>query len=349
MVCAVFLRHPPARKGRAVTDESPKEERKPRILVVDDSRVMRRAVSKILGDSYDVIEAEHGEDAWTLLTNDDTIQVVFSDLSMPYLDGFGLLAKIRSSDKRRLQELPVIIITGKEDDEDTKQDALSKGASDFITKPFDSVQLRARAKAHVTFEQTARKLSETSASLEMEAAIDGVTGLGSKLYFMKSANENLAYAKRHGNRLIMVRMDIDRFNELFIKHGKAAADAMLERVGRILLRSIRQEDKAARLGLASFACLLQSTMLEGAMHLAERIRQEIAHDTFTHGTHQMKVTVSIGVAEPLIRQNTTVEDIVKAAEVHLTQASRAGGNRRRGHAPPPALPPDARPWPLSRP
>jgi len=125
------------------------ETPKPRILAVDDSRVMRRAMSKVLGKEYDVVEAEHGEDAWTHLLNDPTIQVVFTDLSMPYLDGFGLLERMRDSDDPHLQALPVIIITGKDDDEETKQAALDKGASDFITKPFDSVQLQARAKAHV--------------------------------------------------------------------------------------------------------------------------------------------------------------------------------------------------------
>ena len=100
------------------------ESPKPRILAVDDSRVMRRAMSKVLGKSYDVIEAEHGEDAWTLLTNDDSIQVVFTDLSMPYLDGFGLLERIRTSDDHRFQEMPVIIITGKEDDDETKKNLI---------------------------------------------------------------------------------------------------------------------------------------------------------------------------------------------------------------------------------
>ena len=137
------------------------ESPKPRILAVDDSRVMRRAMSKVLGNTCDVTEAEHGEDAWTHLLNDPEIQVVFTDLSMPYLDGFGLLDRMRSSDDPRLQDMPVIIITGKDDDDKTKQLALDKGASDFITKPFDSVQLQARAKAHVRHGETNSKLSET--------------------------------------------------------------------------------------------------------------------------------------------------------------------------------------------
>jgi PleD family two-component response regulator len=66
-------------------------QQKPRILAVDDSRVMRRAMSKVLSKEYDVVEVENGEDAWTILLNDDLIQVVFTDLSMPFLDGYKKL------------------------------------------------------------------------------------------------------------------------------------------------------------------------------------------------------------------------------------------------------------------
>jgi len=165
---------------------------KPRILAVDDSRVMRRAMSKVLGKSYYAIEAEHGEVAWTFLINEPDIQVVFTDLSMPYLDGFGLLDRMRSSDDPHLQDMPVIIITGKDDDDATKQMALDKGASDFITKPFDSVQLQARAKAHVRYEETSRKLNETSDRLERQSTVDELTGLGGRRYFCKASDEHLA-------------------------------------------------------------------------------------------------------------------------------------------------------------
>ncbi|MCW8987249.1 MAG: response regulator, partial [Gammaproteobacteria bacterium] len=193
------------------------QQQKPRILAVDDSRVMRRAMSKILSKDYDVIEVENGEDAWTVLLNDNSIQIVFTDLNMPFLDGFGLLKRMRESDDARLNETPVIIITGKDDDDETKQEALDKGANDFITKPFDSIQLQARAKAHVTFKQTTTKLTETSDKLERQATVDETTGLGGQRYFCKVGDETHSYAVRHGGQFILTRMDIDKFNSLFIK------------------------------------------------------------------------------------------------------------------------------------
>jgi len=256
------------------------EQQKPRILAVDDSRVMRRAMSKVLSKDYDVVETENGEDAWTILLNDESIQVVFTDLSMPFLDGYGLLERIRTSDNPRLKETPVIIITGKDDDDDAKQEALDKGANDFITKPFDSIQLQARAKAHVTLKQTTTKLTETSDKLERQATVDETTGLGGQRYFCKVGDETLSYANRHSGQFIIIRMDIDGFNNLFIKHGKKNIDKMLHSIGEKLSRLVRQEDTIARIGVSKFALILKETALKEAEQLTDRIRTEIQSMSF---------------------------------------------------------------------
>ena len=141
---------------------------KPHLLVVDDSRLMRRAIGKILGKEYRITEATDGNEAWTVLQNEDDIAVIFSDLSMPNLDGFGLLNLVRNSDNPAINSLPVIIITGAEDDDETKHKALNHGASDFISKPFESVQLRTRAQTHVKLDRTHKKLSETTTALEKQ-------------------------------------------------------------------------------------------------------------------------------------------------------------------------------------
>ena len=253
-----------------------KPSNKPRILAVDDSRVMRVAMKKILGGSYDVLEAEHGEDAWTLLINDPGILVLFTDLNMPYLDGFGLLERMRQSEDDRLREMPVIIITGKDDDDETKQRALDKGASDFITKPFESIHLQARAKAHIKFNQTSSQLLDVSGKLEKQAAVDELTGLGGQRYFCRVTEETVSFIRRHGGQLVLVRMDLDDFNMVFIKHGKTVADAIIKTIGQQLAKFVRKEDMLARVGLAKFGLLLRDTPLTTAEQLAERMRQMIA-------------------------------------------------------------------------
>jgi two-component system cell cycle response regulator len=299
----------------------------PRILAVDDSRVMRRAMSKVLGKRYDVTEAEHGEDAWTLLINDPEIQVVFTDLSMPYLDGFGLLDRMRNSDDPRLQDMPVIIITGKDDDDKTKQLALDKGASDFITKPFDSVQLQARAKAHVRHGETNRKLNETSDKLERQSAVDELTGLGGRRYFCKAADEYLAFIKRHGGHFTLVRLDVDDFNQIFIKYGKEQANTVLKQVGQALAHIMRKEDTVARIGLSKFAVILRDTPIDSAKDLATRILKDISSLKCQVGKKNIQVTASLGLLEPVIVAESAIDDLVKEAESYLEKATKAGGNQ----------------------
>ena len=106
------------------------------ILVVDDSRVIRRAAVKILQKEFDVVEAEDGQQAWDELQKNPKISAVFSDLGMPNMDGFQLLETIRSARDEALAKIPVIIITGAEETDGTKEKVLAMGATDFITKPF---------------------------------------------------------------------------------------------------------------------------------------------------------------------------------------------------------------------
>lgn len=311
---------------------------KPRILAVDDSRVMRVAIRKILGKDYDVIEAEHGEDAWSLLINDDAIQVVFTDLSMPYLDGYGLLERMRTASDVRLQEMPVIIITGKEDDDQAKQQALDRGASDFISKPFESVQLLARAKTHVQFKQTSNKLSNFEAKLERQAAVDEVTGLGGQRYFCKAAEDAISFLQRHGGQYVLVRMDLDNFNQIFIKYGKQVADTLLKTVGTHLSQQVRQEDMLARVGLAKFAMFLRDTPLGKAEQFAERLRNSIAAMKFKLSNQEMlRLTVSLGVYEPTLESKDDIKSLIEITEKYLTQAASQGGNRWLSHTDNPAI------------
>ena len=309
------------------------EEIKPCILAVDDSRVMRRAMTKILSSKYNVIEAENGEDAWTVLLNDTSIQIVFTDLNMPFLDGYGLLERMRSSEDTRLSETPVIIITGKDDDEDAKQEALNKGANDFITKPFDSIQLQARAKAHVTFKQTSTKLSETSDKLERQATVDETTGLGGQRYFCKVGDEILSYANRHGAQFILVRIDIDEFNSLFLKYGKKIMDKVLQLVGEKLSQLVRQEDTIARIGVSKFGLILKETGMDEAIILADRIREEVQKITFKlpNDGGLIKLTISAGLYEPEPSSKVIFKELILETEKHLNKAISAGGNQIISH------------------
>lgn len=114
----------------------------PTLLIVDDSRLMRHALKKILSADFNLVEAADGEEAWAMLQAEPRIQAVFSDLSMPNLDGYGLLERVRNSGESRISGLPFIVITGKEgDDASLRAEAQALGANEIVCKPFKSEEI----------------------------------------------------------------------------------------------------------------------------------------------------------------------------------------------------------------
>ena len=293
---------------------------KPRLLVVDDSRVMRTAAHKMLGGQFDVVVAEHGKQGWDAIRADQSIQVVFTDLSMPELDGYGLLEKIRTCDDSGIAGLPVIVVTGAENDEAAREKALRLGATDFITKPFNSTDLLARASAHASYQRERR-------TLEAAVTIDPLTGLGNADYFMGRLKQDLAFAARHRHPLSVLRVEVDHFNKLFIRAGKQAADAMLMRVAEVISRLIRKEDTAARIGVAQFAVSLPSADVDGASVFANRLWRQVREVELLHEGRSVPLTVSIGVLSPSPHPGQTARTVLEEAALVLRTALQAGGDQ----------------------
>lgn len=298
-----------------------------RIMIVDDSRLMRRSVVKILRGLYNIVEAGDGEEAWKMLCEDKEIRIVCCDLSMPVLDGFGFLKRVRLSDEERIKEMPVIIVTGNEDTEENRNEVLEKGATDFVSKPFDSAQLKARIKTHIKLEKTTRDLEKKSTELVEKAAVDPVTGLGTRAYFDKSGRQMISYSRRHEHELVVLQLAIDNFQDLFIKVGKPGASALLRKVGEILSRHTRQEDALSRISVGGFAALLRTASLEGATKMAERVRTTIDNVKITVAGKTYKVTASFGVVKTTVSVATTVNALLDLSGKYLAEAQKAGGNK----------------------
>lgn len=304
--------------------EQPRTASKARILVVDDSRVIRRAINKVLGTEFDLHEAEDGEAGWQALLNDDSIQAVISDVEMPKLDGHELLKRIRTAENARVRQIPVIIVTGAED-EPAKQKAYAAGATDFITKPIDAVQLLARAHAHVKLDRTARQLQETTVALEEKALIDPLTHLHNRRYFMDRGAEVFALAVRRKADLSIIRLDIDNFKDIYAKHGDHVADAVLVRMAQILAKKTRREETAARIGGAEFAVLAPMANRVEAMVLGERLRASVETEIFAQGGVRVPLTISVGLAT--LSEGAGSEELLALAQKRLVVARNAGGNR----------------------
>ena len=307
---------------------------KPTVLVVDDSRLMRLAARKILRNDFEIMEAEDGEAAWETLQDNSHITLVMSDLSMPNLDGLGLLRKIRESSQPELKELPVIIVTGAEDDDGSKKTALAAGASDFITKPFESVQLLARAKAQAKQQRTQQALqhSETSKQqLEEHSSVDILTSLANQRSFTDNIEENLSYAIRHKTDLALLLIQIDKYKILFLRQGKQTAESVLQRIAQILSDGRRREDTVARISLDSFGILLPSATLEGAGQVARQIHKAVRESAFgTSSDKPLSVSVSIAVSSPPMHPGLDATQLLAEANETLKQALAAGGDCVQG-------------------
>ena len=303
---------------------------KSRILIVDDSRLMRVAARKILKDHFEILEAGDGAIAWDLLQDNRNINLVMSDLSMPNLDGLGLLKRIRESSEPNYKELPVIIVTGAEDDDGSKNRALAAGASDFITKPFESVQLLARARAQAKQQRTQQALhdSETSKQqLKKQSSIDSLTGLANQQAFLKAVEESLSYSVRHGTDLAVLMVQVERYKALFLRRGKQTAEEVLRQLARLLGVNRRCEDTVARFGLDTFSMLLPSANLNGARRVADQLHLAIRQHEFLVGDEVVPVRVNIAVSSPPVQAGSNCADLLADTEEKLKIAQKAGGDR----------------------
>ena len=310
--------------GPEMSDNS---KEKQRLLIVDDSKVIRVTARKILRDHFETIEAVDGENAWEILNSDEPVSLVVSDLTMPNLDGFGLLKRIRSSQHPHVRDLPVIIITGANDTESTMERARQTGATDFIGKPFDAVHLLARTQAHANSHAVTNTLKEENTALEDRSTLDQLTRLANEVAFMERGYQQLSYAIRHNSTLTLLRMEIDKYGAVYRQYGESFCESIIQTVAKILGASVRQEDTVARIGTARFALLLPAMEKAGIRSLAERINSSIATRVFKSGNDKATVTVSIGVASPRIRRDMQLSELITIADDCLSLAISGGGNQ----------------------
>ncbi len=320
-------------------DNTPERGAAERVLITDDSLVIRKAIEKHLKSDFEVVLADNGETAWEIIARDPAIQVLVTDIEMPRLDGYGLICRLRAADEPRVRSLPIIAITGADDDE-TKTRAFACGATDFIIKPIDAMQLRARVHAHVKFTDASRRLAQAEAALEDESVIDPLTGLCGRRYFRQRAEQELAHAVRHGGDFLLVRLDVDSMKQIYVQHGDDLVDALLVWLAGKLKGVSRNEDTVARVGGAEFAMLALTTGKEMGEAVCRRIRTAVAAEPFCYGGQTLNVTVSLGFVTLDEDRLRSLDDMLALAERRLVRAKSEGGDQvsaaaRGADVPPP--------------
>lgn len=291
---------------------------KPRILIVDDSRLVRIKLNNVLQDEFSIDEAEDGEDGWETLLADDKIQVVLTDAGMPNLDGWGLIERIRGHGDLRVKNIPIIMITAAEDEE-SRQRALGIGATDFITKPFDKAQLIARVRAHAKLDQTSRDLAE-------HATDDQLTGVRSRRYFLMRGQQDIAFTTRHDQNMSVIVVGIDNFDSIKANDDSSLINKVLAEVAKTIKSCIRTEDTLARTSDSQFGIIAPTLGWPEAEQVCNRIRTKLSESPLNNESAGLSLTTSIGLASLDVDKLNTIEEFLGLAEQYVAKAQAGGGN-----------------------
>ncbi len=301
------------------------EKDKPLILIVDDSPTIRMSLKRAVQGEFQSLEAEDGEAAWKLLLTEADIELLITDLTMPHLDGFGLIQRLRENHAARMQNLPVIVVTGA-DDTAARERAFHAGANDFLTKDSDRIELLARLRAHLKLAQTIRQLEASQRELRAQANTDPLTGLANRRFFDEIAGKELSLMRRQQDYFSVLMIDIDHFKAVNDTYGHPAGDEILKRVAATLSANLREEDTVARIGGEEFVVCSPATNRLASIVLAERLRKAVESLSIEFDGKRIPVTISLGIAlRPL--DGDDLQALLSVADERLYRAKQDGRNR----------------------
>ncbi len=287
---------------------------KQRVLLIDDSSDIHLQVRLMLSDeSVEVATASSGPQG-IASAKQRPPDVILLDVDMPSPNGFEVCKSLKSDPAT--MSIPIVFLTGASSTEE-KIRGLNMGAIDYVTKPFEPAELRARV-------QAALRTKYLIDLLAQRAMVDGLTGLWNKTYFEKRLSAALASSARTGSVVGIVAADIDHFKKVNDTYGHPAGDAVLHGVAQAMLAVIRQEDVLCRVGGEEFSVITGDGTAGGAAQLAERLRKAIEQAKFGYQGKHIPITSSFGVAEC---SGSADANIVEQADAALYQAKRLGRNR----------------------
>lgn len=320
----------------------------PLILVADDEKTLRLVLRRVMQqEGYEVIEAMDGEEALQLYQHKQP-DMILLDAMMPGMDGFTCCAELQ----RRLGEdcPPVLMITAL-DDGPSVDLAFKVGATDYVTKPIHwpvlrqrvrrllqtrwaMTELRLQVERERMLTDKQRKLTEdlekANEELERLASVDGLTGIANRRYFDNYLEREWKRAARNHFSLSIIMCDVDFFKPYNDTYGHQAGDDCLKLVADVIVRHLkRPTDLLARYGGEEFAVILPDTLAEGAVYVAENIRQKLWERGIPHQGSRIsdRVTLSCGVATIVPSAESQPRELIKTADVALYQAKQQGRDR----------------------
>lgn len=313
-----------------------------RVLLVDDQAIVAEALRRMLAEEAD-IDYEFCNDPAEAINKAIEFKptVVLQDLVMPDIDGLMLLKFFRSNPQTK--SIPIIVLSTKEDPK-IKSDAFGLGASDYLVKFPDSIEVVARIRAHSrsflaqkqrdeayrTLRKLQQELEVKNLELERLSSLDGLTGIANRRVFDEFVAKEWARAARDKKPLSLILVDIDHFKTYNDNYGHQGGDDCLRQVATALATAARRPgDLVARYGGEEFAVVMPNTELEGAESIAEALRAgiESLNLPHAHSSTAAYVTISLGVASAMPDGESKAETVIGRADEALYQAKKLGRNQ----------------------
>ena len=290
-----------------------------RVLVVDDSKFVRTTFRSILSTSFTVLEEADGEAAWDVVSRDPSVVMVFTDLDMPRLDGFGLLGRIRGSSDARVRTLPVAIITGDEQAA-TKKRARDAGASSFISKSADAREVLTRIERLLKMVRPASPPAPAPAPTTRDALTGVLTARG----LLSEGRRYYASARRHATELSVMALRIDSHAELARRAGGRVAEQLLAQIAKAILAALRSGDALGRTAPDTFVLLAPGAAAAHMNAVARRLREQLESAQVGYAGQALKIACSFGLASAAVDgAAASIEDLMRLALQRLEAAPRA--------------------------
>ena len=302
-----------------------------RILIVDDHED-NIEVLKVRLESWGYLTASayNGHDAlrYVIATPPDLILL---DVMMPEISGIEVARQIKGNDD--LPFIPIIMQTALDSTED-KVEGLEAGADDYITKPIDFAELKARLRSMLrikrlqdALEEREKELLEVNERLRYMSQTDALTGIDNRRHLNERIDEMFAHAKRLDEPFSLVMADLDKFKSVNDTYGHQAGDEVLKQLAAILREEAREIDRVGRYGGEEFMLLLPGAEVNDAFAFAERVRNRIEGHTFTFPGGTLTRTASFGVASWPHEKIREADDLVRSSDDALYVAKETGRNR----------------------